>query len=80
MQAIAKTQGEMDKAIVDHSRAIELNPKDAAPFASRGFALMGLGRGAEAERDFERARKLDSRMAEKIAAQVEKVKKDPPLR
>jgi tetratricopeptide (TPR) repeat protein len=53
-------KGDLNGAIIDLSKAIEINPKLAVAYASRGAAKLRQGADGEAEDDFEIARKLDS--------------------
>ncbi len=46
-------RGELDQAIQSYSKAIRLNPKYTKAYLNRGLALLMLGSGEEAQRDFE---------------------------
>ena len=50
--------GQLDRAIKDYSRAIELNPSDVRALGYRGSTYMQLGKLVEAKADFEQALKL----------------------
>lgn len=48
-----------DRAIADFSAAIRIDPKDAGAFYGRGAAETALGRKAEGDADFARAKAID---------------------
>ncbi|MBI3722549.1 tetratricopeptide repeat protein [bacterium] len=54
-------RGELDAAIADYGRAIELDPRYAMSFNNRGAALLEKGELARAIADFDRAIELDPR-------------------
>lgn len=49
-------------AIADYTRAIELNPDDAAAYFSRGLAYLGFGRKDQAREGFMKAMELGYRV------------------
>jgi tetratricopeptide (TPR) repeat protein len=51
--------GNLDAAIADFNRAVELEPDDAEARGARGLALLKKGRLASAAADFDRAAKID---------------------
>src|SRR5438045_3959189 len=56
-------KGDLDGAIADFTKAIEINPLLAETYNSRGVVWSFKGNLKEAIRDFDRAIKLDSRYA-----------------
>jgi len=52
------------QAITDCTRAIELNPKDAAAYHSRGFAYAKQGKYDRAIADFNRSSKLNPNLVD----------------
>ena len=64
-QGVAKQKkGDLDGALADYTRAIELNPFDAILYNNRGVAKTAKGNLDSAIADFDRALQLDSRNAE----------------
>jgi tetratricopeptide (TPR) repeat protein len=57
------SKGDMDGAIADFNRAIEIYPKDAAPFYNRGIARQSKGDLDGAMADFDRTIELDPQNA-----------------
>ena len=56
-----RRRGEMDAAIADYSKAIELKPDYAKTYAWRGFAYAAKHDDERATRDFAEAMRLDPR-------------------
>ena len=56
--------GEHEKAIINYTRAIDLNPQYAEAYNNRGVANAALGKYEEAIKDYTKAIKLDSQDAE----------------
>ena len=56
------SKGEIDRAIADFSRALELDRSLALVYLNRGLALMLKGRDVEAQGDFERCLALDPQL------------------
>lgn len=57
--------GKLRKGIADFTRAIQLDPKSAVTYTSRGVAWTRKGRYAEALADYERALELDPHSAQR---------------
>lgn len=53
-------KGDLNGAISDFTKAIELNPQSANAHANRGLILLLRGRDADAQKDFDAALKMDS--------------------
>jgi tetratricopeptide (TPR) repeat protein len=68
-------KSELDRAINEFNRAIELDPRYALAYGNRGLALLRLGKDAEAEKDFERALALGPGLKAELESSVEKIKK-----
>ncbi len=51
-----------NRAIADFDRAIQLDPNYAIAIFNRGLALQNLGRSADAEQDFARAKHVGPRL------------------
>ena len=68
-------RNELDRAINEFNRAIELDPRYALAYGNRGLALMRQGKDAEAEKDFERALALRPELKAELELNVEKIKK-----
>ena len=51
-------RGELDRAIAEFDKAIELNPRLADTYGNRGLAWLMLGNLAKAQADFARCRAL----------------------
>lgn len=56
------SKGELDKAIADLNRAIELEPKFAKAYGDRAIARLLLAEDTAAELDFKRYFELDPRL------------------
>ncbi|NLG29169.1 MAG: tetratricopeptide repeat protein, partial [Chloroflexi bacterium] len=54
--------GDHQKAVEDYTRCIALGGKEVLVYNNRGNALTALGRMAEAERDYARAKELEDRV------------------
>ena len=50
--------GQHERAIQDLNEAIRLDPQDAIVHLNRGVAYRAMGKSAEAERDFAKAKEL----------------------
>jgi Flp pilus assembly protein TadD len=48
-----------DKAITDHTKAIELNPNNAQAYNDRGDVYSIVGKNKEAEADYAKAKMLN---------------------
>jgi tetratricopeptide (TPR) repeat protein len=59
-------KGELDGAVADYTKAIEIDPQYGEAYANRGLLLLNLGRASEAERDFEYSLRLDSKLKESL--------------
>ena len=59
-------KGQLDRAIADLDKAIELNPQWAAAYSNRGRAFVGKGQPERAVEDYARAIELDPNSARHI--------------
>ena len=66
---------ELDRAINEFNRAIELDHRLAIAYANRGLAFLRRHKDAEAERDLERAITLNPALKEDVELHIERVKK-----
>src|SRR5262245_59642002 len=57
--ALCKARGDYDRAIVDYSEAIRINPNYAVAYSNRGNLFQAQGRRKEAIADFRRALAID---------------------
>jgi tetratricopeptide (TPR) repeat protein len=55
-------KGDPNQAIADFDRAIQLDPNYAIAIFNRGLALQNLGRSAEADQEFARAKHVGPRL------------------
>jgi tetratricopeptide (TPR) repeat protein len=55
-----REKGRSDRAIADYDRAIELDPRLALAYASRGLTRLLQGKTVDAEKDFARCLDLDA--------------------
>ena len=67
-------KGDVDGAIVDYSKAIELNPKYANAYALRGLIKLQQGKDTEAQPDIDTAIQLDSRLKSEVKERIAKIK------
>ena len=67
-------RGEIDRAIADFTRALEINPDLSFVYMNRGLALMLQGKDADAQKDFERCVALDPVLKVELDRRIEKVK------
>ena len=58
--------GKFDEALKDLNRAVELDPKDEAAYASRGMTYSQMGQWENAVADFNQALKLDPRRRRRL--------------
>jgi tetratricopeptide (TPR) repeat protein len=65
-------QGEVRAGLVDHDRAIELDPRLALAYANRGWARLLLGDGLDAEKDFNKCFELDDALRIKFEPLINK--------
>ena len=56
-------KGELDKALADYDKAIQLEPTAASPFVNRGLLLQRMGKTAQGINDMSEAFKLDPKDA-----------------
>ncbi len=68
-------KGEIDAAIADFTKAIELNPDLAWAHAERGIALLWRGDSAAAQQNLDRALQLDPSLKPIIDERIEAIKK-----
>lgn len=68
-------QGELDRAIADFNRAIEIAPQYAKAYGDRGLVRLMRGEDAEAEMDFRKCFELDRALESQVRAAASKVKK-----
>ncbi|MEJ7616516.1 MAG: tetratricopeptide repeat protein [Pyrinomonadaceae bacterium] len=64
---------QLDRSIVDLTKAIEIDPAHAKAYGARGVALLIQGREAEGKRDFDLAIKLNSDLAELLESRMREV-------
>lgn len=65
---------ELDRALLDLTKAIELKPDHANARSARAVCLLILGREDEADRDFDQARQLDPRLGALLDERVRQVR------
>jgi Flp pilus assembly protein TadD len=73
--------GDLDGAISDFGKTIELNPQNAQAHANRGIILLLRGRDATAQQEFETALKMDSTLnpgLQNLINQILGVRKSKP--
>jgi len=70
-----RNKQDLDKAIADFSRALEIDPSLAQSYGNRGLALLAKGHEAEAERDFEKCVRLDPRRKAELEQHIEIAKR-----
>jgi tetratricopeptide (TPR) repeat protein len=58
--------GDINRAIADYNRALELSPRDADIYYNRGNALVAAGQYQDAINDYTRAAQLDPKFAEAV--------------
>ena len=58
---VVKAQKLYNAAIQDYTNAININPKDVSAYKYRGIVRKALGQPDEAEKDFEKGKKLESK-------------------
>jgi len=68
------SKGEIDRAIVDFNRALELDQSLAAAYLNRGLALLLKGRDVEAQNDFERCLALEPQWSSDLGRRRELAK------
>jgi Flp pilus assembly protein TadD len=66
---------ELERAVREFNRAIELDPRYALAYGNRGLVLLRLGKDSEAERDFERAVALKPELKAELELNIERVRK-----
>ena len=69
-----KGKGDLDGAIADYTKAIEIDPRNAEAYKNRGLALLTKGRDQEAEQDFKKAIELDPKLKPTIEKQASEIK------
>ena len=67
-------QGELDRAIADFNRAVEIAPQYAKAYGDRGLVRLMRGEDADAELDFRKCFELDSALESRFRADAKKVK------
>ncbi|MEP7342285.1 MAG: tetratricopeptide repeat protein [Acidobacteriota bacterium] len=65
---------QLDRAIIEFNRAIEIDTNLVTAYANRGLALLRQGKDDEAARDFVQALRLDPSMKEELEPHISKVK------
>jgi tetratricopeptide (TPR) repeat protein len=70
---LRRETGDLDGAIADLTRAIELKPKDATPYCLRGLAWLNKVKDAEAQKDFRRCSELDPRVRDFFTTGINKI-------
>ena len=68
-------QGDLDGAIADCTRAIEIDPRGPIAYAVRGLARLGREEDAEAEQDFTKCLELDGSLKRWIEREAEEIGK-----
>ena len=66
-------RGELDKAITDYNRSIQIDPRLAVAYLNRGLVLLIQGKTTEAERDFDQCIKLDSDLRTVLAKRISEI-------
>ena len=61
-------KSDLDQALADYAKTIELNPKNARAYANRGLIMLLRGQDASAKKEFDTALKIDS----SLKAELEK--------
>src|SRR5437660_796308 len=73
--------GDLDGAIADYTKAIEIDPRDAQAYENLGLALLTKGKDQEAEQDFKKAIELDATLKpeiEKLSNEIKQARKVSP--
>ena len=68
------SKDDMDGAIPDFTKAIELDSKSALFYANRGMALLLKGKEAEAQRDFDHCLELSPSFKPGLERQIKAIK------
>ena len=67
--------GDLDGAIADFSRALELNPNIQVAYTNRGLALLLQGKDLEAQKDFEKLLTMTPGMKADLDGRIQLVMK-----
>jgi Tfp pilus assembly protein PilF len=73
-------QGDLDRAIADLNRAIEIDPKYAKAYGDRGIVRLMRGEDKAAELDFGKCFELDSRLESQFKAAANQIRQQAVLR
>jgi Flp pilus assembly protein TadD len=68
-------RGDLDGAISDFGKTIELNPQNAKAYANRGIIMLLQGRDALAQKEFDMALKIDSTLNPGLQNRVDQIVK-----
>ena len=68
-------RGDLDGAISDFAKAIELNPQNAKAYANRGIIMLLQGRDAAAQKEFDTALKIDSSLNSGLQNRINQIVK-----
>jgi Flp pilus assembly protein TadD len=76
-RAIARyDRHDLQGAISDFSKVIDLNPRSARAYGSRGLVRLQLGQETEAEQDFEVCSKLDPGFRPKLEQSIQVIRRE----
>lgn len=66
---------ELDAALADYNRALEVNPRSAQAYLNRGLVELLKGDETDAERDFEHCRAVDERLGVSIDERIKNLRR-----
>jgi Flp pilus assembly protein TadD len=81
--ALRGAKSDLDGALGDFGKVIELNPRHAKAYANRGMIMLLRGQDAQAQMEFATAIELDSSLRpalEKSVAQIMKTRKSAAVK
>jgi tetratricopeptide (TPR) repeat protein len=72
---VRHAKGDLDAALADYNRSIELAPCTAAYYAKRGLALLLQGKEAEAQRVFDQCLALDRALKAPLEQRIKEIRR-----
>lgn len=66
-------KGDLNGAIADFGKVLEMNPENAKAYANRGVIILMQGQDAAAQDDFDPAFKLDSNLRSTIQKVIDEI-------